>query len=208
MADQFSRAIPSFSFSIWVPKRPEDIARRHFNRLAKEALRETIAFHHLVNLPKHFQHSARSIYGYKPRKQSWVMHKIRKWGTGGADLVASGASKRRILSLPAKITIGGAAEGGKKGLEGKLTVRFAFNEKLSAQQKEKYEARQLGHYARRAKRARVPPKAEVKFEDMKREIRATTREERTELARKFRDLLISKFGDFRQRRERLNTIIG
>ena len=200
MADQFSRTIPSFSFSITVPKRPEDLARRDFNRLAKDALRETIEFHHAEHLPLHFQHSARARYGYKPRKQSWVAHKQKRFGTGGMDLVASGASKRRILGGPPKIVIGGAAEGGKKGLSGKLTVKFAFNEKLRAQQRAKYQGRKSGHYRNRAG---TPPKAEVKFEDMKREVRATTREERAALAAKFRDLLMAKFAEFRSNRVRV-----
>src|ERR1051326_1743505 len=137
---QIARALPRFEFAIWVPTRPAEIARRHFNRLAKEALRETLVYHQKTFLPLHFKAGAANRYGYKRRKESWNRHKMKYYGSGAVDLVETGRSKFRILS-GGKITIGGAAEGGKKGLEGKLTVRSDFSRKVAAQQREKYEAK-------------------------------------------------------------------
>ncbi len=186
--------LPQFGFSVSVPQRPADIARRYWNRLAKAALRETLLFHWQEHLPKHFLPTARSRYNYKPRKQSWVFHKLKNYGTG-TDLVLTGASRRRILGTFPDIVIGGAAEGGKKGLEGTMTVRFAWNEKVRAQQRKKYEARKRKSYERRPTAPR--PKAEVTIADMKREIRATTVEERAALALKFKELLLAKMAEQR-----------
>jgi hypothetical protein len=202
-----AKAIPTFSFSITVPTRPADIARRYFNSMAKEALRETLGLHHMIHLPRHFFHSARARYGYKPRKQTWVLHKMREWGQDGADLVATGMSKRRILNEQPQIVIGGAAEGGKKGLEGKMTVRFSFNEKVKQQQAEKYAAKKRGFYERKPQRERKAPTAEVKLADMKREIRAMTDDERRKLAATFRDSLMAKMASFREQRRQLNETI-
>jgi hypothetical protein len=200
-----ARAIPLITFSVSIPTRPADIVKRHFNRMAKESMRETLAYHHEFNLPLHFQPSARSRYGYKPRKQSWVMHKQKKWGQGGMDLVATGNSKSRILSKPAQIIIGGAAEGGKHPISGKLTVKFAFSGRVGWQQADKAYFRRTGRYENAAKRPRTAPQANVTLADMKREVRAITPEERRTLAAKFKENLMAKMNAHRAGRRTVGT---
>lgn len=117
---------PKMEFDIQIPTRAEDMVLRNHNRFAKAALRHVLETHHSRNIPKHFKRDARSRYGYAPRNPKYVRYKQKRYRQGGMDLVKTGASRDRMLQKPPKITMSGAAEGGKKSLSGSLRLRFAF----------------------------------------------------------------------------------
>jgi hypothetical protein len=182
--DRINRKFNAFVLTIDTPTRPEDIAKRHHNKFAKEAMNRMLVTHHEQRLPKHFENDAHTKYGYADRSNKYKVSKLRKFHSI-TDLVKTGASRRKILSKSArKITIGGAAEGGKKGLTGTLEVRFSF----------------LGGTGRFR---RKDTHQEVSVEQMKKEVRATTRQERREMAKQCWREYWAQVKEFRGSRKRV-----
>jgi hypothetical protein len=149
---------------ITLPTRPEEMAKRDHNRVVKDALKAIIARHHKQHIPKHFERSAHGTYGYKQRSQKYIREKNRRYGSS-TDLVKTGRSRQKMLADP-KIVIGGAAEGGKKKLQGVLKLRFDFTGG--------------------GRRYRKASSQAVTIEQLHAEIRAMTRQEQQELANLFR----------------------
>lgn len=117
---------------IEIPKKPEQIKQpRIWNKMVKDALREALMFHHNKHMPRHFKREARARYNHKPRSEKYKSWKKRRFGSL-IDLVMTGGTKEKITRANGydRITIGGAAEGGKKSLSGKLVYTFGFTDKL------------------------------------------------------------------------------
>lgn len=102
------------------------ISRRQHNRLAKDAVRATLADHWQKTTRLHFQYGARARYSYFPRSKKYRRHKQRV-KHHDIDLLYSGATRAKMANggVP-YISVGGAAEGGKKGLTGKYRLSFPF----------------------------------------------------------------------------------
>lgn len=115
--------LPQIIFTLDVPTRPADLAKRWHNKYAKEAARYMIERHHEENVPKHFKRSARSRYGYRPRDPKYVRKKQRRWKQGGMDLVKTGRT-RRYMTNQYKLRLGGTADKGT--LTATLILRFPF----------------------------------------------------------------------------------
>jgi hypothetical protein len=180
--NSFARALPALTIAIAIPERPENVARRDHNRIMKDAMRTVLERHHKERIPGHFEHSAHGKYGYQPRSRKYIDRKV-KLGLGGTDLVMTGATKQEMTSH-AEFVVGGAAEGGKKALTGKIVLRFAFGRQV-----------QMGYAKRAAYQTRTgqtySPRqaggtAGVDLAQMKKEIQAMTAEEKREIALEFR----------------------
>lgn len=102
------------------------VSRRGHNRLAKDAVRATLADHWQKTTRKHFQYGAKARYSYFTRSRKYRRRKQRTKGHD-IDLLFSGATRARMCNGGTPyISIGGAAEGGKKGLTGKYRLSFPF----------------------------------------------------------------------------------
>lgn len=124
--------IPVLRTTIEVPELLFDAARVN-NEIVKTAIREEAFKHWRQRIPRHFQQGATGKYGYAKRQSlmragnKWISYntwKARKHKSR-RDLVKTGATQREMTSR-AKITVGGAAEGGKKPLTVTLRLRFPF----------------------------------------------------------------------------------
>lgn len=159
-----------------------------------------------------FQPGAAARYGYKPRREGWKKYKQRRWKSGETPLVASGLSKFRIMRQ-GRVQIGGAAEGGKKKLEGRLIMRFDWAGDIAQQQKEKHERlaleKRLGvrggrgpRYQSQRKKFYLPAPG-VTAQDMKREVAKVIRSESQTLAKVFKEAGFRKIKEFRGSRKRV-----
>ncbi len=103
---------------------PESLVNspRIHNKLVREAIRESLEFHHRHTMPLHFKTAARERYSYMPRTDRYKARKMRKWKSR-TDLVASGQSKEYILRNKT-ITISGSAANA--NVMGTLRTRFNF----------------------------------------------------------------------------------
>lgn len=166
-----------------IPTRPEDIAQRHHNRFAKEAMRRVLITHHEKRIPVHFTKVAHQKYGYQSRTLKYMKAKARKYHST-TDLIKTGNTRRQMTSAGGrKITIGGAAEGGKKALEGTLTLRFPFPGGTGRFRKE-------------------DTHQQVTIQQMNKEIKAITPEERHEIAKQLMKEYWSQVNQFRGKRRR------
>ena len=108
------------------PSRPADLTVRLHNQYAKQAIREVMTLHWSKHTRSHFQLHARHKYGYFPRSVGYRKRKQRLKGHD-IDLVFSGRSRELISGQQPTVHVGGAAEGGKKGLTGYYKLRFPFS---------------------------------------------------------------------------------
>jgi hypothetical protein len=178
------RGFGAIGLEIDTPTRPEDIAKRHHNRFAKEAMKRVLTTHHEKRIPGHFTKAAHQKYGYKTRTLKYMKAKARKYHST-TDLIKTGTSQRQMTSPSGrKITVGGAAEGGKKSLEGTLTMRFAWP----------------GGSGRFRKENTIQ---EVTAEQMKKEMQATTAEERQQMAKQFLHEYFAQVEQYRGSRKRV-----
>lgn len=120
---QLNGLIPPLVFVLDLPTRPEDISKRHHNRIVKDAARRMMERHHDENIPKHFKRDARRRYGYAPRNPKYTRWKQRKYGTGGLDMVKRGRTRQWMTSAY-KLRMGGNAEAGT--LKAQLILTFPF----------------------------------------------------------------------------------
>lgn len=167
-----------------VPSRPEDIARRHHNRFAKEAMQAALLnFHHTL-FPNRFKPGTQSKYVRKPRTLKYQKRKLDKYGHNTA-LVFTGKTRDSMTSPFGfeVIRVGGAAAGGKKDLSGKITYRFKFRGGTGAERKGR---RGAGVFPR----------------DMVNELQTVTKEESTHIASQFLDAYWSRVEKYRGTRKR------
>lgn len=120
-----NQLMPTVSWILDVPDWPDDLAKRDHNRFVKAAVRKAMQYHLDKHIPIHFQRRAHSRYHYAQRDPKYIRSKQRRYHTGGMDLVKTGKS-RQELPRGAKITVGGSAVGGKRGIVGTLRMRFPF----------------------------------------------------------------------------------
>jgi len=121
--------LPKTIVTFSTPSRPEDMAARHHNRIAKDALREALAHHHRQTIGKHFSAEAAGRYGYAARSPNYLRRKLRKKGHQ-LPLVYSGATKRAFTRPGQQIRVGGTAEAG--SLTASIVMRFPFAQRARA----------------------------------------------------------------------------
>lgn len=172
--------VPAFQVQVEVPERPKQVATRTHNAWSRQAMRTILETHHAKRIPQHFKRSARGKYGYKARKPRYMRYKARKYGAQ-TDLVFSGASKINIERNP-KFVVSGAAEGGKKTIEGRIEVEFQWQAKRRAALRASPALRAKA-YRNFLAGGRV--NTGVKTEDMKSEVRRILSSEASEMAVEF-----------------------
>lgn len=119
--------LPSMSVAIRIPSRsPLRATVRKHNQFTKEAVRETLFRHWLERSPDHFKQTAMAKYGYKPRSEKYLRSKRRKFGFRADNPLLYTGKSRDYITRTFSITVGGAAEGGKKEIGAKLTTRFQW----------------------------------------------------------------------------------
>ena len=181
------------------PAMPHDLSQRLHNQFAKQALRETLSEHWRRHTRLHFQKFAASRYGYARRSRKYRKHKQKTKGHD-IDMLFSGDTRREMTSKEPKITTGGAASGGKKGLTGNYKLRFPFSKKLQV------------NYEKRLKRSRqkgytIRPKHNV-VPQLRREMEAWAGDEVTWARQYFLERYMEKLNRFRGRRQRKRKVRG
>jgi hypothetical protein len=174
-----------FSVFLDVPTRPEDIAKRHHNRFAKESMQSALLnFHHYL-FPKRFDPGLQSAYVKNPRTVKYQRRKLNKYGHNTA-LVYTGATKDQMTSPFGfeSLRISGSAEGGKKDIGGRITYRFKFR---GGTGKERKDRRRSG----------------VSTRDMVNELQTVTADEGRHIASHFLDQYWGKVEKFRGSRKRI-----
>lgn len=116
--------VPVVSFDI--PTRAEDMTVRLHNRYVKAAIRETMAEYHRKFTRKRFQLGASKRYDYRPRTRKYIDRKRKRHGHT-IPMLFSGRTRKAIADAPAKLRIGGSAEGGKKLPTCTLFYRLPFS---------------------------------------------------------------------------------
>lgn len=102
--------LPPIIFVIEIPTRPEDIAKRHHNKIVREAMQKTAEKHHAKHVPDHFKATNRQRYKHAPRGERYKKYKVKRYGSR-TDLVKTGRTKD-WMTRAYKIRIGGNAEAG------------------------------------------------------------------------------------------------
>lgn len=194
--------IPYLSLELHIPTRPYDMAqKRVWNRIVRQAITKALEKHDRERIDKHFQPDAHSRYGYKDRKETYKRWKLRRYNRD-QDLVKTGRSRKR-MKHEKQIIIGGAAEGGKKGIQGRLRKKFDFT------QTEQFKRSQKKRFVRRGKdwydRSEGMRKAGVTIADMKREIQAFTQDERRAFAEDFFEECFRGYNEWKGQRQRIRT---
>lgn len=114
--------LPPMIFVIDIPTRPEDIAKRHHNKIVRTAMQRTVEKHYRTQFPDHFKTTNRLRYNHAPRTEKYKRYKSRRFGSR-ADLVLTGRSKD-WMTRAHKIRIGGNAEAGTTNAT--IIVNFPF----------------------------------------------------------------------------------
>lgn len=183
-----------FSVGVSVPSRPGDVARRHWNRIVKEAMEACLKTHHKERIPLHFRQDARHKYSYKERSLRYRKRKRLKWHTT-RDLVKTGASEQR-MKREGQIVIGGAAEGSKKPIVGRLRLKFDFA------QSEQFKRSQVKRFTRTVQPHFSRTTAGVTIADMHREVQRFTPQERKEFAEQLLAEIMKRYNAFQGSRQR------
>lgn len=110
MQTKIGPLLPPMVFVIDIPTRPEDIAKRHHNKIVREAMQKTAEKHHAKHVPDHFKATNRQRYSHAPRSDRYKKYKLRKYHSR-TDLVKTGRSKD-WMTRTYKLRIGGNAESG------------------------------------------------------------------------------------------------
>ena len=147
------------------------VTGRWWNKFAREAMQEVLNTHFETRIPQHFRITAKSKYGYKPRKGITKKLKKSRWHISpDLDLVRSGQTSRYVMSS-ARITLRGSFGADQRqgaGISGRLTMHLPFPQ------------------------SRDGRPGSVQQKDMKDEITRTTPDEDRAIREQFRDLLIEK----------------
>jgi hypothetical protein len=174
------------------PSRPEDLSTRLHNKYAKEALRETLDLHWSKNTRKHFQLGARQRYGYAPRSVRYNLFK-KRWKGHTIEMLLTGRSRQQMSSKRPQIRVGGAAEGGKKGLSGYYFLRFPFSGDAQFAMRKR---------ARRIKRAQWVGKRQNKLPQLRKEMERWAGDEVQQAKEEFANRYMAKVNAYRGRRQR------
>ena len=119
---QIGPLLPPTVMVLDIPTRPEDIAKRHHNRIVKDAAREMMERKHEKHTPEHFKQTNRRKYNHKPRTEKYKRSKLRQ-GRGATDLVYRRRTQQ-WMTRAYKLRMGGNAEAGT--LNAKLIYTFPF----------------------------------------------------------------------------------
>ncbi len=119
-----------FAAKIEIPENVYDVSGRTHNRLVREALREQARHHGQVRLRRHFQKGNAERYGHQARDPKYEAMKRRYLGfvLDLVRLTRGRVASKDYVTDPAnqRITISGAAEGGKSKITATLKTRFPF----------------------------------------------------------------------------------
>lgn len=177
------------------PARPADMTQgRIHNRLVKEALRETMELHHSKHTRRHFQKGAKHLYAYAPRTRKYLASKRRKYGHT-IDMLASGDTRRAMADKPVKVSIGGAAEGGKKGITATFKLKFPFAGKVQENVRKRIKGRGSKGY--------VPPRRRNILPQLKKEMERWAGDEVGWAIQEFQKRYMEKVNAWRGRRQRV-----
>jgi hypothetical protein len=187
-----------FSIAVSVPERPGDVARRHWNRFCREAMQECLQTHHRERIPLHFRQDARYRYGYKDRTARYRAAKRKRYKST-RDLVKTGASERR-MKREGQIIVGGAAEGSKRPISGKLRLMFDFTQTAAFEfsQMKRFKQAGRGWYDSAAGRRA----AGVTIADMHREVQQMTPQERRAFAEQYVAAIMRRYRSWQGARKR------
>lgn len=116
------RLLPPITFILDIPTRPEDIAKRHHNKIVREAITKAAEQHHARHIPEHFKATNRQRYNHAPRTEKYKRYKLRKYGSR-TDLVKAGRT-RSWMTRAYKLRVGGNAEAGT--IKATLILTFPF----------------------------------------------------------------------------------
>lgn len=174
-----------------IPKKPEKIAQAQiWNAMVKNSVRDALVFHHQNHIPRHFKRDARTRYNHKPRNEKYKAWKKRRFGSI-IDLVMTGSTRDKMTKANGydRIVIGGAALGGKKDLQGKLSYTFGFNNKIVAFYKAQKAAKTRDPRARRSGASAAKSRRGVTLRDMRAELQTITADEAESLRKVFETAL-------------------
>lgn len=200
---------PQMRLWLDIPKRPSEIAQpRVWNKMVKDSVRTALVYHHDRHIPEHFTRKAREKYGHKPRSDKYKAWKAKKFGAV-LDLVMTGSTRKLWTSKHGyqRITMGGAAEGGKKELSGAIVYVWGFNQKLidfyKAQKANK--TRDPNVTRGGGIRARYQNPNRVTLADMRKEMQIVTADEAEHLGQVFRAELIGRIDSYKAGRKRIRA---
>ena len=114
--------LPPMIWVIETPTRPEDIAKRHHNRIAKQAVRNTMERFHREKVPDRFKQDARRRFKHFERSPKYKKFKLRRHQST-IDLVKTRRTKN-WMTRAYKLRVGGSAGGG--NLKATLILTFPF----------------------------------------------------------------------------------
>lgn len=200
---------PQMRLFMEIPTRPAEIAQpRVWNKMVKDSVRKALMYHHNNHMPLHFLPAAKGKYGHKTRSEKYRAYKARRWRSN-VDLVMTGRTRAVMTkhSAPQKIQVGGAAEGGKKPIAGKLIYVFGFNAELVAFYKAQKAGKTRDPTAARAGgvRIRIVNPNRVTMADMKKELQTITEDEATALQTVFADDLMAQIEAYKSKRKRIRA---
>lgn len=125
---------PILEFTL--PTRAREMALRDHNRYVKMGVRETLLVHWAKNTRRHFQIGASSRYGYAQRSARYNAAKKRQFGHA-IPMLRTGKTRDAMAGQTPSVRVGGAAEGGKKGITGSYRLRFPFDASAQASYKKR-----------------------------------------------------------------------
>lgn len=186
------KLFPNFVWVIESPTRPADLARRHHDRICKEALRESVTKYHDVKegFEKHWRRDARQRYNHKPRDPKYQKWKARRFKST-VDLKKTGRTQTRMLSQW-QIKAGGNATD--KTLSVTLVVSFPFKGGTGSFNRKK---------PRSAMRQRQAEQNWKWIEQMKIELQRFDEQDPVNLAKWFGEFYWQKVNAFRSGRKRV-----
>ncbi|HEY2840543.1 MAG TPA: hypothetical protein VGJ26_15410 [Pirellulales bacterium] len=146
---------------------------RVWNNIAKSAMSEELVKHHKRRIPGHFKRGAASKYGYMRRTDKYQQIKFKIWRSE-TDLVKTGRTRLFITAGRQIRIVGGASSSRTWGaIIGQLVMRLPFPGTREN-----------------------PLSKGVSINQMKKEITATTDEERSDMQFGFLDRVQQKFAKF------------
>lgn len=117
--------IPKFGATVTIPDpflKSSRYARIH-KRISRKAGDHVMKHHHKKVTKEHFKQTNRSKYDHFPRTAKYLKEKRKRYGSI-TDLVATGKSKRAILSMTPKVTFKGSPM---NVLQIHMTYRWPFD---------------------------------------------------------------------------------
>lgn len=181
--------LPPMVFVLDIPTRPADIAKRHHNKIVKDAIRETAEWHHERFVPEHFKATNRQRYNHAPRGEAYKRYKLRKYHSR-TDLVKTGRTKD-WMTRAYRLRIAGNAEAGT--IKARLILTFPFKG---------------GTGSFRTARTKQAAAAQKSIQQMIKEMETFARDEPKQLAGKFFEKYMGGVENFRAGRQRIRIPVG